>query len=1026
MGKRWKRWAGGVTGAVAIYALAGGWVLPHVLKAQLPGLAETRLARKVSVGELTFNPFTLRLQATDLALAEADGAPLFGVGALAVELQWRSLWRRAWSLAEIRVTAPSLQLAVAPDGTFNLARLIDTLNGDTVEEPASAMPRVVIDHFVLERGKISLHDRRAGYDDTLAPLAFELHNLSTLPHAYGDYTLSADAGQGGKLHWQGKATLNPVAANGALVLRNVALPGLSSYLKPYSDVTVTGGRLSATLPYHLTYADGKFDAHLPGATLALDGLAVKLAAGPQAAADRLQLGLNAHVQTAAGTPRLTIDGATLALEKLALTNGALTPWTLARFGVDGGTLDLAARRASVARVMAQGGQLDLSRDAAGRFLFLQGWPATGDAGAAPAAEAKPWVASIKSLELSKFGARVDDGATGVNLNLQDVYLNVAGAGTDLQRPLAFDGGVAVREGGRLTAKGSIVPAGGVLDAEVALNGLALAPLQPVLDRYVRLRLDGGTVAAAGRLRTGAGGDDDPALRYQGSFEVADLALNELDNHRFAHWKSVRAEQLALTVGPDKLDVAELRVVEPSAIVLIDADRSINAQRLLVARPAPAAAVVPAAAPASAVAATDEAFPVRIRRMRFDNAKLDFTDLSLRPQFAARVVELNGLITGLSTRPGARAQLELDGRVDDYGLARIRGQLNPFALTEQTDVTLAFKNLDLVAASPYSMKFAGYQIAEGKVSLDLDYQVRHGQLQGNNRMVLDRLTLGERSDSPDALQLPLQLALALLKDADGRIDLGVPVTGNLDDPQFSYGTVVWKAIGNIMGKAVTSPFRALGRLFGVDGERLQAVEFDAGSARLLPPEREKLQQVAQLLAKKPALALAVPGQYDEAVDGPALRMQALRRTVLARAGVKLDAGEQSGPLDFGARTLRTAMRDLYTEQFGAAALDQQKNAAKLAAGKAPLVQRLRQLVQGEPQVADTGPFYAALQAQLVQQQVLAPDALAQLGARRAAAIAAQLRQAGAATVAAGAPQPIHGAAGQPVALTLQLTTNQDEH
>lgn len=1016
MNKVWKRWGVSVAGVVGVYALAGGWGLPYLIKSRLPTLVESRWERQASVGDVSFNPFTLRLHVRDLVLAEADGAPLFGVGALAVELQWRSLLRQAWSLAEIRVTAPSLQLAIAHDGTFNLARLIDTLNRNKVDEPASAMPRVVLDHFVLEQGRIALHDRRAGYDETFAPLAFELHNLNTLPDQHGDYTLSADAGQGGKLYWQGKAALNPIAASGALVLRNVALPGLSSYLKPYTDVVVTAGRLSATVPYHLTYADGKLDAHLPGATVALDGLAAKLAAGPQATADRLRLNGNVHLQTAAGAPALTVDGAALVLENLALAHGAQTPWTLARFAVDGGALDLAARRASVARVTAQGGQLDLSRDQSGQFLFLQGWPATGGSDPAPATEARPWVASVNAVELSKFGALVDDGATGIKINLQDFYLNLADVGTDLKHPLTFDGGVDVREGGRLTARGSFVPAGGVVDAELALNGLALAPLQPVLDRYVKLRLDGGTVAAAGRLRTRAAGSDDPALHYQGAFEVADLALNEHDGHRFAHWKSVRAEQLALTVGPDKLDVAELRVVEPSAIVLINADRSINAQRLLVARPAPAEATAPA------VAATGEAFPVRIRRMRFDNAKLDFTDLSLRPQFAARVVDLNGLITGLSTRPGARAQIELDGRVDEYGMARIRGQLDPFALTEQTDVTVAFKNLDLVSASPYSMKFAGYKIAAGKVSLDLDYRVRHGQLEGSNRMVLDQLTLGERSDSPEALQLPLQLALALLKDADGRIDLGVPVTGNLDDPQFSYGAVVWKAIGNIMGKAVTSPFRALGRLFGVDGERLQAVEFDAGSERLLPPEREKLQQVAQLLAKKPVLALAVPGQYDAAVDGPALRMQALRRTVLARAGVRLDAGEQPGPLDFGARTLRTAMRELYSEQFGAAALDQQKTAAELAAGKAPLVQRLRHLVQGEPLVADTEPFYQALQAQLVQQQVLPPDALAQLGARRAAAIVARLHQAGVATALAGAPQPIHGAAGQPVALTLQLTTN----
>ena len=557
--------------------------------------------------------------------------------------------------------------------------------------------------------------------------------------------------------------------------------------------------------------------------------------------------------------------------------------------------------------------------------------------------------------------------------------------------------------------------------------------------------------------------------------MAQLALNEHDGDHFAHWKSVRADQVAFTLGPDRLEVAELRVVEPNAILIIDSDRSLNAQRLLVQRPA--AAVAPAAVPAPrempAAARTEagvEAFPVRVRRVRVENAKLDFTDLSLRPQFAARVVELNGVVSGLSTRPGARAQIELDGRVDDYGLARIRGHLNPFALTDNTDVQVMFKNLDLVSASPYSMKFAGYKIAQGKVSLDLDYQVRHGALQGSNRMVLDQLILGQRIDSPDALKLPLELALALLEDGDGRIDLGVPVTGDLNDPQFSYGAVVWKAVGNIMTRAVTAPFRALGRLFGIDGERLQAVEFDAGSARLLPPEREKLQQVAQLLAKKPELALTVPASYSEAVDGLALRTQALRRTVLARAGVHVEADEQPGPLDLGGRKLRTALRDLYAERLGAAALAQQKLLAEKAGGVAvavdgtvvntataagvgavagpeaagrgaasgigaatgaagtaaklplPLLQRLGKLVQGEPQVADPSAFYAALQAQLVERQELPADALPQLAARRAAAIVAQLKLAGAATVAvkAGAPHNLKVAAGRPVALALELS------
>jgi hypothetical protein len=371
-------------------------------------------------------------------------------------------------------------------------------------------------------------------------------------------------------------------------------------------------------------------------------------------------------------------------------------------------------------------------------------------------------------------------------------------------------------------------------------------------------------------------------------------------------------------------------------------------------------------------------------------------------------------------------------------------LNPFVPADNTDVNVIFKNVDMVSASPYSMKFAGYKIAEGKISLDLQYKVRDSQLEGNNQIVLDNLTLGERIDSPDALKLPLELALAILKDSNGRIDLGVPVSGNMKDPQFSYGSVVWKAIGNIMTKIVTSPFRALGSLFGVSGDKLESVDFDAGSDTVLPPEREKLKQVAQILAKKPQLKLAVPAQYNEASDGAALRALALRRVVVTRAEIKLAADEQPGPLDIGQRKVRGAIRDLYAERFGAAELDKQKKAAEASAGttaaasasasagaagseteaqkKLPILQRLGKMVQGEPQVADASAFYAKLQERLEQNQPLPADALPQLGARRAAAIMAALKDAGVDPAAAQAakPETTDASAGKPIALKLGLS------
>jgi hypothetical protein len=302
------------------------------------------------------------------------------------------------------------------------------------------------------------------------------------------------------------------------------------------------------------------------------------------------------------------------------------------------------------------------------------------------------------------------------------------------------------------------------------------------------------------------------------------------------------------------------------------------------------------------------------------------------------------------------------------------------------------------------------------------------------------------DSPDALKLPLELAIAILKDSDGRIDLGLPVSGDLSDPQFSYGAIIWKAIGNVLTKIVTAPFRALGALLGISGEKLESIDFDPGSDRLLPPEREKLKQVAQLLEKRAQLKLSVPGGYSEAADGAALRARAVRVEIAKRAGIKLEAGEEPGPMDLRDRSVRGALRDLYAQRFGDAELDKQKKAAEAAVGvsssvasaaapaaaasaagtgttqdKLPLWQRMGKLIQGEPQVADASAFYRNLQERLNQTQPLPADALTRLGAQRASAVVAALVEGGSdpSRAVAGAPEPTGSEAGRPVPLKLGL-------
>jgi len=1125
---RWARWLALAALVLAGYAALGFWALPFAIERQLPRFVASDLGRQASVHEVRFNPFTLKFLATGLRLAEANGEPLFAVDTLAVQMQWRSIVRRAWTFEEVRLAGPRATLVIAPNGRFNVAELLDTVSRRWPPDPDSdsTPPRLHIDTFAVERGQVQFHDRQAGYGDLLSPIDFTLTQFTTLPGEAG-LRFAARTTRGGSVNWHGETSLNPLRGHGELALEGVSLPELAVYLKPYTHARMAAGRLSATLPYRFAYAGGKWDAGLVGGRLGMREVALgregqsepfatlaqlelndiraawpaqevsvgevrstggRLAAlrdaqgrldlgrllleasGPAAApapasaavaapwkfsvrqvvldevalsaidetvqpplrlaAGKLRVQLKLAAELSGSDLQMKLEEASGSLADLTLSQGDATPLKLAEAGFDGGSVDLGARKASFTRLHARGAALKLARDRQGRINVVELLPKSGPPAAAATPDA-PWTVTIQRVELSELAAQVQDEGSGLKLHLSDAAATVNDASSDPTRPLAFDARLKVDEGGLLEVRGTLVPDTGVLQADVRVGQLALAPLQALLRQHVKLKLTQGSVSAQGRVTTGAGGPRDPKLRYLGSFEVAGLMLKDDEGAVFASWKTVGADRLSASLGPDLVDIPDLRVNELDTRLVIEQDRSFHAARLLVTAPA-AAPAAPSAAPTGA----GEPFTVRVRRVRVQNAKLDFTDLSLLPQFAARIHELNGVVTGLSNQPTSRTQIELDGRVDEFGTMRTRGDLNVFAPTQETDLNVVFKNVDMVPATPYSTKFAGYKVAEGKISLDLKYQLRDRRLQGENQIVIERLTLGERVDSPDALRLPLQLAIAILKDKDGRIDIALPVSGDLNDPQFSYGAIIWKAIGAFLAKIVTAPFRALGALLGVNGETMEAINFDPGSARLLPPEREKIKQVADLLAKKSQLVVSVPAQYGEAADSAALKARAVRLEVARRAGIKLGPDEEPPPVDFGDSDVRKALRELYAARFGEADLDQRKSAAEGAAPAAsaadagssksakdmvPMWRRVGQVLKGEPQVPDAGGFYQALLQRLNEAQPLAGDAMASLGSQRAEGVVAALRDAGveATRVSAGAPEKLEGDTKGPVPLKLAL-------
>lgn len=604
---------------------------------------------------------------------------------------------------------------------------------------------------------------------------------------------------------------------------------------------------------------------------------------------------------------------------------------------EGGECDLTARSFSLGRLALRRGGVDVARDAAGtidwRQLLAPNAKVSKSGRAASPPEPGPgWKYLLKSFEVEAFSARFTDlttpAATPV-LNFQDITARLTGI--DGRSPMGFTAGFQVLPGGTATVRGTVDPSGPSVEAEIEATDVALTSLQPYLEPYVTLKLESALASVKGNLRYGLPGEAAKAS-FAGNFSLNKVQLVEpVANEPYLSIDVVRLPRFSLTLQPNGFKAQEIRIFKPVGEVIIGEDKTLNFARVLKPRPA-------GTPPPSQPAAGDgdrpdrDPFAFDISRIQVDKGDMVFADLSLQPQFKTRIHDLKGSVTGLSSKSDAQARVQLDGHIDRYGIARINGVIRPEDFRRSTDINMDFRNLEMKSLSPYSGKFAGRLIKAGKISANLKYKLQDYRMTGDNKIVIDNLILGEQVDNPDAANLPLDLALALLRDSSGRIDIGLPVTGDLNDPHFSFGGLIRKMLANVITRTATAPFQVLAKMFGGKADTLNKLAFDPGSAELLPPEKEKLMQLAAALNSRPQLKLVIQGRYSPEADGRELRTQSVRRTVATRLGEEVEPGERVGPLDFGDSDVRDILEKVYQERFGGQALKELEEA--FAAGAIP--------------------------------------------------------------------------------------------
>ena len=317
----------------------------------------------------------------------------------------------------------------------------------------------------------------------------------------------------------------------------------------------------------------------------------------------------------------------------------------------------------------------------------------------------------------------------------------------------------------------------------------------------------------------------------------------------------------------------------------------------------------------------QALPIHVGTVVLKNGNVIFNDRFIKPNYRANLTCLNGKVGPLT--PGQHGQVEVAGYVNRSAPLAIKGKLDPFGSELFLDLTATAKGIDLPGFTPYSGRYIGYAIEKGKLSVDLHYFIEKGELRAENNIFLDQLTLGQKVDSPDALSLPVSLAISLLQNSRGEIDLNLPVSGSLNDPEFSIGGLIVKVFFNLLTKAVTAPFALLGNIFG-GGADLSYIEFAPGHVRLTPEADKSLEAISKAMADRPALKMEIVGIATTASDREGLKQATLERRVKSQKLAELAKQGKSGG-SINDVTLSAAEYPKYLEQaYKAEKFDKPRN------------------------------------------------------------------------------------------------------
>lgn len=891
---------------------------------------------------------------TDARIVDAAHAPLFSAHALHVAAAGLAPLAGVYRFDEIRLDQPSLHVTREHSGQLGIVRAFAASSSAGAARPASAPAAAVstsasaasgvpgastpssasaasaasapaaatpqpapldlsIKHLALNDGDIAFEDRAPDRPVSLdlTGLTATLDDFSTLGAAKARYAIHTALKQGGTIEAAGALGLAAKHADAKLSLAGVALPLAQPYLNGVTSARIADGKLGASLPLDADWSHPDMRLHVGAGEVTLDSLKI----------------------TGADAAKGAAPAVALAKGRIAIKD-----------------VDLAARSADIERVEATGLAVTGVRDKTGGISLAHlaqpprtvrpAEPASREADAhahadalAHANPAQPgWRYRIGELALKDASADITDetAPTPAKLHVAPIQLTVRNVTEDLSRPLAVKLETSLNGKGTLDVEGDVVPSPLAATLKVDANRLDLSPVEPYFGSGLNAKIASAQLNARGQLKAAIPKSGAASYAYRGFASLLDVRLlDRTTSAPLAGWRTLGIGGINARYDEHgiNLDIARVTFARFFGRVLLDPQGKLNLNDVLAQQREASQASGASKQKASMSTTHVETAPpstastplhARIGQVLLEQGHVNYTDDFVKPNYTADLVDIAGTIGTFGTEIAKPAPVDISASLADNGPVAIRGTANPLARKPSLDLTASAHDIGLKHLTPYSLKYAGYPIEKGSLNVDLHYKLDNDQLTAENHLFIDQLTFGEHVENDTETHLPVRLAISLLKNSRGQIDVNIPVSGSLSNPQFSLGSLIWSAVAHLIERAVTAPFSLLANALGggshggsASAEQLQYIAFAPGSATLTDTSREKLDTLAKLLSDKPEVKLELSGRADANIDTQGLKLAYVDDLVKKEKAKASGGGAQAA--DLSAMTLTPEEYSRYLKQ-----------------------------------------------------------------------------------------------------------------